>query len=121
VARKDFSDAVRSKVFWVLSIIMILFAYIGMYAPRAIEDDPDIQSGITILRSVTIFLIPIIALIVGYMSIAGERQSDSIRMLSTSQRFGTDNRSRKRTPVSRSSVVGEVRLLNCDQTTPSGH
>jgi len=73
VARKDFSNTVRSKMFWALSIVMMLFAYIGMYAPRAIEDDPGIQSGITILSSVTVFLTPIIALIVGYMSIAGER------------------------------------------------
>jgi ABC-2 type transport system permease protein len=81
VARKDFADAVRSKMFWALSVIMILVAYIGMYAPRAIQDDPEVSDGITILGSVIVFLIPIIALIVGYMAIVGERQSGSIRML----------------------------------------
>jgi ABC-2 type transport system permease protein len=81
VARKDFADAVRSKMFWALSVIMILLAFIGMYIPRAIEDDPDVSTGITILGSVIVFLIPIIGLIVGYMSVVGERQSGSIRML----------------------------------------
>jgi ABC-2 type transport system permease protein len=81
VARKDFADAVRSKMFWALSVLMLLLAYIGLYIPEAVGDDPTVSDGIGVLSGVIGFLIPIVALVVGYMSIVGERETGSIRMV----------------------------------------
>lgn len=81
VARKDFADAVRSKMFWALSILMILFAFIGLYAPQAFQDDPDAEFAVALLSSPMLILVPIISLVVGYMAIVGERQTGSIRMM----------------------------------------
>jgi len=81
VARKDFADAVRSKMFWALSGLMLLLAYVGLYIPEAVGDDPTVSDGIEVLSGVIGFLIPIVALVVGYMSIVGERETGSVRMV----------------------------------------
>jgi len=81
VARKDFADAVRSKMFWALSVLMLLLAYVGLYIPEAVGDDPTVSDGISVLSGIIGFLIPIVALVVGYMSIVGERETGSIRMV----------------------------------------
>lgn len=36
VARKDFADAVRSRMFWALSVLILLLAYVGLYIPEAV-------------------------------------------------------------------------------------
>ena len=81
VAQKDFADAVRSKMFWALSALMLLLAYIGLYIPEAVGDDPTVSDGIEVLSGVIGFLIPIVALVVGYLAIVGERETGSIRMV----------------------------------------
>jgi ABC-2 type transport system permease protein len=81
VARKDFADAVRSRMFWALSSLMLLLAYIGLYIPKAVSEEPTVGDGIEVLSGVIGFLIPIVALVIGYMSIVGERETGSIRMV----------------------------------------
>lgn len=81
VARKDFADAVRSKLFWGLSVLMILLAYVAMAVPRALDSDIEVDAGISLVSGSMLLFIPIIALVVGYMSIVRERESGSIRMV----------------------------------------
>ena len=81
VARKDFEDAVRSRMFWALSVLMILLAYIAMAAPRAIDSDISVEAGISIVSGSMLLFIPVIALVAGYMAIVSERQTGSIRMV----------------------------------------
>lgn len=82
VARKDFADAVRSKLFWGLSGVILVLAYLGMYIPYAVDgSNATASDGIGVLSGVVGFLIPIVALVAGYMSIVGERQTGSIRMV----------------------------------------
>jgi ABC-2 type transport system permease protein len=81
VAQKDFADAVRSKMFWALSGLMILFATIGLYIPEAAGSDATVSDGIGALSGVMALFIPIVAIVVGYMSIVGERETGSVRML----------------------------------------
>lgn len=81
VARKDFADAVRSRLFWALSVLMLALAAGGMYVPQAIDDDPVAADGIAVLSQAMVQLVPIIGLVVGYMAVVGERQTGSIRML----------------------------------------
>lgn len=81
VAKKDFADAARSKMLWALSALMILFVGIAVYAAHAINQDPVIQDALFFMSTPMLLLIPILGLIVGYMSIIGERDSGSIRAL----------------------------------------
>lgn len=81
VARKDFADAVRSRMFWGLSLIMLLLASIGMYVPQAVESNPTANDGVAVLSGVMAIVVPIIALVVGYRSIVGERETGSLRMV----------------------------------------
>ncbi len=81
VAKKDFADAARSKMLWVLTAVMILFVGIASYAPTALGGDPDIAAALNFMSTPMLLLIPILAMIVGYMSIVGERDTGSIRML----------------------------------------
>lgn len=81
VARKDFADAVRSKMFWALSGLMILFAGIGLYIPEATRSNATVSDGVANLSGVMGLFIPIVAIVVGYMSIVGERETGSVRML----------------------------------------
>ena len=86
VARKDFADAVRSRLFWALSALMLLLAYVGMAVPELEAryggaESATAADGIDILSGVMGVLIPIIGLIIGYMAIVGERETGSIRMM----------------------------------------
>ncbi|ERG88927.1 MAG: ABC-type transport system involved in multi-copper enzyme maturation, permease component [halophilic archaeon J07HX5] len=86
VARKDFADAVRSRLFWALSALMLLLAYVGMAVPELQvryggAESAAAADGVDILSDVMGILIPIIGLIVGYMAIVGERETGSIRMM----------------------------------------
>lgn len=81
VARKDFSDAIRSKMFWGLSLLMILTSYLGLYIAQAIDSGATAEDGVTVLSSPMLLLVPIIGLIVGYMALVGERETGSIRMV----------------------------------------
>ena len=81
VARKDFADAIRSKTLWALSIVMIGFALVGMYAPHAFDENPDVEAAVAFLNTPMLILVPILGLIVGYMAIVGERDTGSIKFL----------------------------------------
>lgn len=81
VARKDFADAVRSKMFWGLSALMLILAYLGFFWAQYNVAEPRIELGLALLSSPLSILVPIIALIIGYMSIVSERQTGSIRLL----------------------------------------
>lgn len=86
VARKDFADAVRSRLFWALSGLMLALAYLGMAIPElqvryGNSEGAVAADGIQLLSGIMEIVIPIIGLIVGYMAIVGERETGSIRMM----------------------------------------
>jgi ABC-2 type transport system permease protein len=84
VARKDFADAVRSKMLW--GFIAVFVAFLAMALPVAEQLFPDAVTvtpakalaGVAML--VQLF-VPGIALVAGYMAVVGERQSGSLRVL----------------------------------------
>jgi ABC-2 type transport system permease protein len=88
VARKDFSDAVRSKSLWFLSVLFVLFALLTTYAYTAV---PEILGGsggtatsvglVVFLASITSLFVSLTAIVIAYKSIAGERESGSIALL----------------------------------------
>lgn len=82
VARKDFEDAVRSRLLWGLTVtfagLLSIFLVIA-YAAEGGDVEP--IGMFTFLAGWSQFFAPLIALIVGYMAIVGERRSGSIRVL----------------------------------------
>mgnify|MGYP006268331977 CR=1 FL=1 len=85
VAQKDFEDAVRSKMVW--GIIGVFVGFMGFVMLVAVSSTDgaaapgDAALGLT--AQLSQLFVPLIALIVGYMAIVGERQSGSLRVLLT--------------------------------------
>lgn len=87
VARKDFQDAVRSKWLWALSAI-----FVGLFAGSAYFVGSNIASGQqqaittdtflqTLGQLVITLIIPLVAIVVSYSAIVGERESGSLKLL----------------------------------------
>lgn len=83
IARKDFADAGRSRLLWVLTGLLVLLIAGLSAIPYVLASDgrPPFENGLVFLYSPIGFLIPIVGLIVGYRAIVGERESGSIRFL----------------------------------------
>ncbi|MDS0476365.1 ABC transporter permease [Natrinema sp. 1APR25-10V2] len=82
VAKKDFQDAVRSWLFWGLSIFFfLLLAAISAILVFADFNDFTTLDFIRRFSQVTKLVVPLIALVLGWKSIAGERETGSIKVL----------------------------------------
>ncbi|OLZ42365.1 ABC transporter [Natrinema saccharevitans] len=87
VAKKDFRDAVRSRLLIGLTVLFALFtvggAALASWASGLFsEGGGDSTVGLILaLQTPAGFLVPVIALIVGYGAIAGERESGSLKFL----------------------------------------
>ena len=81
VARKEFDDAGRSRLLWALVGLLVLVAAVG-YAALWYADEPVTASEALAFLGVPLqVLLPIAALVVGYMAVVGERRSGSIKLL----------------------------------------
>lgn len=86
IMRKEVSDASRSLVLWVISALFLLFAVLVAGAFVLISDLNGSDSAtaldamVFIISPVSLFA-PIIALLVGYKAIVGERESGSLKVL----------------------------------------
>lgn len=89
VARKDFQDSIRSWWLWGLSAVFVVFYTVPAYffyreIGRAIvEQGEEITSTafIDIMASINAFFIPIIAIVIAYAAVAGERDSGTLKLL----------------------------------------
>lgn len=92
IARKDFTDAVRSRTLWALAGLFVvlavasafLFAFLGSGSSGTVGQSSKHQTMVNLilfLRAPASWLVPITALLVGYKAIAGERESGSIKLL----------------------------------------
>ena len=89
VAKKDFRDAIRSRLLIVLTALFALFAAGAAYVVTEISPPPQAQftgEVTTVLLIVglvqaTAVFIPIVAIAVAYRSLAGERDSGSLKLL----------------------------------------
>jgi ABC-2 type transport system permease protein len=81
VARKDFEDAVKSRMLW--SLIGVLVAIVALiYAAIWFNvDNPEALDIVGPASAIMQLLVPLVALIAGYLSIVGERRSGSIKVL----------------------------------------
>ncbi|RJT07435.1 ABC transporter permease subunit [Halococcus sp. IIIV-5B] len=88
VAKKEFSDSVRSNVLIGLVVLFVLFAggftYLFAQVPGILGSESTTASTpalITAMGTAAGLLVPLIGLIVGYKSIVGERASGSLDLL----------------------------------------
>jgi ABC-2 type transport system permease protein len=82
VARKDFEDAVRSRMLWVITAVFLVFTAGAVYVRKAVLGDvPGLPDATQFLTEPSSLIIPLTALVVAYLAIAGERESGSIKIL----------------------------------------
>jgi len=82
IARKEFDDALRSRLLWALVGFVALFVAATMGVPLlvpALGADP--LQGLGAASEFAAILVPIVALVTAYLAIAGERESGSLRIL----------------------------------------
>lgn len=87
IAKKDFREAIRSRVLLGLTVLFALFTTIGAYlvsfipalvGPGGEEVEVSLVYGLAAPANI---LVPIIGLLLGYKAIAGERESGSLNCL----------------------------------------
>lgn len=86
VARKDFRDAIRSRALWAVSVLFVLLSLVVAVAYGAFPDqlgigDPTPTGLAFFLANAIGTFIAITAILIGYKSIAGEREQGSIKLL----------------------------------------
>jgi ABC-2 type transport system permease protein len=80
VARKDFADAVRSRMLWgIVGLFAVLMAVSALVPDLLGGSDPVV--GYSIAANLAETLVPVTALVAAYLAIAGERESGSIKIL----------------------------------------
>ncbi|WP_254862159.1 ABC transporter permease [Halovivax gelatinilyticus] len=82
VAIKDFQDAVRSKSLLIVTTLLVVFIAGAAFVFGELFDDGGSTATLGLsLAAPSAFLVPILALLVSYRSIAGERETGSIRFV----------------------------------------
>ena len=82
VARKDFEDAVRSRMLWAITAVFLIFTAGAVYIRKAVlGGTPGLPDATQFLTAPSGLIIPLTALVVAYLAIAGERESGSIKIL----------------------------------------
>jgi len=80
VARKDFADAVRSRMLWAIVGLFALLMGVSALVPSLIDSGGP-ATGYGFAADLAETLVPITALVAAYLAIAGERESGSIKIL----------------------------------------
>lgn len=88
VARKEFRDTIRSRLFWLLSAIyvvvftlppaMALYFDIGQGAQA---QNPGTEFFILLMKEPVSLLVPLISVVVGYAAVTRERESGTLKIL----------------------------------------
>ncbi len=81
IARKDFQDAVRSWLFWGLSLFFFTLMVVMAGVLGWLGEEFTGEVFVLLSSELTRLIIPLIAIILGWRSIAGERETGSIKIL----------------------------------------
>jgi ABC-2 type transport system permease protein len=82
VARKDFEDALRSKMLWGIMAAFVGFMAFVVGVTLATSDaDASGDAAVGLTAQLGQLFVPLIALIAGYMAVVGERRTGSLRVL----------------------------------------
>ncbi len=82
LARKDLRDTSRSRMVWGLTGVFTLLSVVGvsLFALLDTENASAIEA-VGILTVPSILIVPLAAIVVGYMAIVGERRSGNLKLL----------------------------------------
>lgn len=82
VAKKDLQDATRSKMLWLVSVLLVLLMIVGTY-PLGVTTPETVSTAdfLNYLNGPIGLLVPLIALLLGYNAVAGESESGSMKLL----------------------------------------
>lgn len=83
IAKKDFRDARRSKILWGAMLILNLFI-LGVLATNTTDPGGQwsaAQVAMSTMVGVGMFFLPLIMVVIAYLSITGEQESGSIKYL----------------------------------------
>ncbi|MFB6132253.1 MAG: ABC transporter permease, partial [Halanaeroarchaeum sp.] len=81
VARKEFADAVRSRTIWGIVAVIAVMTSVAMAVTAFVPGGANVFSAVGGASQFAGILVPIMALVAAYLSIAGERESGSIKIL----------------------------------------
>ncbi|WP_049929134.1 ABC transporter permease subunit [Halopiger goleimassiliensis] len=81
VARKEFDDAGRSRLLWALVALLLVVAAVGYAGLWAAGESITALEALVFLGLPLQVLLPVAALVVGYMAVVGERRSGRIKLL----------------------------------------
>lgn len=83
VARKDFRDAVRSRLLWGLALVFTLVVSVIAVLMGYFFGDEGLTSGgvLNVVHILFSFLVPLIALVIAHGAVVGERESGSMKLL----------------------------------------
>lgn len=87
VARKDFRDTVQSRALWVLVAVFVALSVVSTYAYVEVPEMFGSPGGATFggliffTLGISALFVPLAAIVVGYKSLAGERELGSIKLL----------------------------------------
>lgn len=81
VAAKDYRDAVRSKMLWSVTGLLVALVGIVYVATWRWGTGMDADEVAPVLALLVQLIVPLLAVIAGYMAIVGERRSGTIRIL----------------------------------------
>jgi ABC-2 type transport system permease protein len=81
VARRDFLDARRSKLVWGVFAIYGVIALLIFAGPTLVGGEVESFGIISLVSTVGLFLLPFVALVAGYLAIAGERERGTVNFL----------------------------------------
>lgn len=81
VARKEFADAVRSRMLWGIVAIVAILTSLGIGVSAFVPGETTIYTALGGAAQFAGLLVPILALVAAYLAIAGERESGSIKIL----------------------------------------
>lgn len=81
VAVKDFRDSIRSKTIWIIILILTVGITVSLFLFRSAENEESLAIALNFLTQFTTIVVPLIALISSYLSISGEVESGSMKLL----------------------------------------
>jgi ABC-2 type transport system permease protein len=83
VARKDFKRARRSRALWTAGTLLAMIAALLVFSYEGYRLSPRQESlqAFRMLKTLLAAVVPIVALVAGYLAVAGERESGGIKFL----------------------------------------
>lgn len=81
IAHKEFDVLIRSRGLWIFGLVFLAGYYLSLEPPSYVEQALGSDIVIAAFQNPVRFLVPLAAILVSYRSIAGERESGSIKFV----------------------------------------